>query len=40
MANCNLAVNIGRDQLKFSLVGINGTDIHDGNKKLVLAYMW
>lgn len=40
MHNCNQVVNIGRDTMKFSLVGINGTDIHEGNKKLVLAFMW
>jgi plastin-1 len=26
--------------MKFSLVGINGSDIHDGNKKLILAFYW
>jgi len=40
MHNCSQAVNIGRDTLHFSLVGISGGDIHDGNKKLILAFMW
>lgn len=39
IANANLAVLYGK-QLKFSLVGIGGTDIVDGNKKLVLALTW
>jgi len=26
--------------LKFSLVGVAGSDIHDGNKKLTLAIVW
>jgi len=37
--NCNYAVLIGK-QLKFSLVGIAGTDIVDGNKTLTLALIW
>lgn len=37
--NCNYACQIGKD-LKFSLVGINGKDIHDGNKTLTLAVVW
>lgn len=40
-SNCNLAVNIGKDKpMNFSLVGIGGGDLHDGNKKYILAYMW
>lgn len=39
VGNCNYAVVIGK-QLKFSLVGIGGSDICDGNKKLVLALVW
>lgn len=27
-------------QLKFSVVGIGGTDIHEGKKKLVMALLW
>eukprot|EP00164_Ancoracysta_twista_P001669 GFYU01002191.1.p1 GENE.GFYU01002191.1~~GFYU01002191.1.p1 ORF type:complete len:621 (-),score=255.31 GFYU01002191.1:97-1959(-) len=37
--NCNYAVVLGKD-LKFSLVGIGGKDIVDGNKKLTLALIW
>ncbi|KAK1314708.1 Fimbrin-like protein 2 [Acorus calamus] len=37
--NCNQVVKIGR-QLKFSLVNIAGNDIVQGNKKLILAYLW
>ncbi|KAK4419722.1 Fimbrin-2 [Sesamum alatum] len=37
--NCNQVVKIGK-QLKFSLVNIAGNDIVQGNKKLILAYMW
>ncbi|EFA79541.1 actin binding protein [Heterostelium album PN500] len=37
--NCNYAVNIAKD-MKFSLVGIGGTDIHDGNQTLTLALVW
>lgn len=38
-ANCNYAVELGR-QLKFSLVGIDGKDIHDGVETLTLALVW
>lgn len=37
--NCNECVNTGKD-MKFSLVGIGGVDLHDGNKKLTLALVW
>ena len=37
--NCNYAITIGK-ALKFSLVGIGGTDIQCGNKKLTLAIIW
>jgi len=37
--NCNYAVELGK-QLKFSLVGVAGSDIHAGNKKLTLAIVW
>lgn len=35
LENCNYAVELGR-QLKFSLVGIAGKDISDGNPTLTL----
>jgi hypothetical protein len=37
--NCNYAVVIGK-QIKFSLVGVAGSDIQAGNKKLTLAVVW
>jgi len=37
--NCNYAVLLGK-QLKFSLVGIGGPDLVDGNKTLTLALVW
>ncbi|XP_052286219.1 plastin-2-like isoform X2 [Dreissena polymorpha] len=39
IANCNYAVELGK-QLKFSLVGIDGKDINDGNQTLTLALIW
>ena len=35
LENCNYAVELGK-QLKFSLVGIAGQDINDGNATLTL----
>jgi len=42
VANCNYAVNLGKDRKQFglSLVGIAGKDISDGNLKLTLALTW
>ena len=37
--NCNYVVELGKE-LKFSLVGISGKDISDGNRTLVLALVW
>ncbi|XP_061984515.1 fimbrin-5-like isoform X2 [Populus nigra] len=37
--NCNQVVRIGR-HLKFSLVNVAGNDIVQGNKKLLLAFLW
>lgn len=39
LENCNYAVDLGK-QLKFSLVGIAGTDINEGNPTLTLALVW
>jgi plastin-1 len=39
LSNCNMVIELGRG-LKFHLVNISGNDLVDGNKKLVLAYMW
>ncbi|CAN6479200.1 unnamed protein product [Victoria cruziana] len=37
--NCNQVVGIGKE-LKFSLVNVAGNDIVQGNKKLILAFLW
>lgn len=37
--NCTLCIKYGRD-LGFSLVGIGGKDIFDGNRKFILALVW
>ncbi|KAI3754107.1 hypothetical protein L2E82_26254 [Cichorium intybus] len=37
--NCNQVVRIGK-QLKFSLVNVAGNDFVQGNKKLILAFLW
>jgi len=37
--NCNYAVVLGK-QMKFSLVGVGGVDIVDGNQTLTLALVW
>lgn len=39
LENCNYALELGK-QMKFSLVGIGGKDIFDGNKTLTLAVVW
>ena len=39
LENCNYVVDLGRKQ-KFSLVGIAGQDICDGNSTLTLALVW
>eukprot|EP01035_Chromulina_nebulosa_P021439 gene21439-27770_t len=38
--NCNQAVEVCKNELKFSLVGVGGIDIVNGNKKLILAIVW
>ncbi|CAJ1971607.1 unnamed protein product [Sphenostylis stenocarpa] len=37
--NCNQVIQIGKD-LNFSLVNVAGNDIVQGNKKLLLAFLW
>ncbi|KAG6572252.1 Fimbrin-5, partial [Cucurbita argyrosperma subsp. sororia] len=37
--NCNQVVKLGKD-LNFSLVNVAGNDIVQGNKKLILAFLW
>ncbi|KAM9384728.1 plastin-3-like [Pholidichthys leucotaenia] len=39
LENCNYAVRLGKDT-KFSLVGIAGSDLNDGNSVLTLALVW
>lgn len=39
LENCNYAVELGRE-IKFSLVGIAGQDINEGNVTLTLALIW
>lgn len=38
--NSNYAVVLGKGAFKFSLVGVQGKDINDGNRKLTLALIW
>ncbi|KAM8732925.1 plastin-2-like [Acanthopagrus schlegelii] len=38
--NCNYAVELGKKKAGFSLVGIAGQDIYDGNETLTLALVW
>ncbi|KAI4308437.1 hypothetical protein L6164_031514 [Bauhinia variegata] len=37
--NCNQVIQIGKD-LNFSLVNVAGNDIVQGNKKLIVAFLW
>uniref|UniRef100_A0A3Q3W9F2 Plastin-3 n=1 Tax=Mola mola TaxID=94237 RepID=A0A3Q3W9F2_MOLML len=38
--NCNYAVELGTDKAGFSLVGIGGQDLNEGNQTLTLALVW
>uniref|UniRef100_A0A6I8PCS6 Plastin 1 n=1 Tax=Ornithorhynchus anatinus TaxID=9258 RepID=A0A6I8PCS6_ORNAN len=38
--NCNYAVELGKEKAKFSLVGIAGQDLNEGNTTLTLALVW
>ncbi|CAM4617791.1 plastin-3 isoform X2 [Caretta caretta] len=40
LENCNYAVDLGKRPAKFSLVGIGGQDLNDGNQTLTLALVW
>ncbi|XP_074154535.1 plastin-1 [Sminthopsis crassicaudata] len=40
LENCNYAVHLGKNKAKFSLVGIAGQDLHEGNSTLTLALLW
>ncbi|OMP04298.1 hypothetical protein COLO4_09752 [Corchorus olitorius] len=37
--NCNQVIKIGK-QLRFSVVNVGGNDIVQGNKKLIVAFLW
>ncbi|KAL8144744.1 fimbrin-5-like [Apium graveolens] len=37
--NCNTAIRIGKE-LNFSLVNVDGNDFVQGNKKLIVAFLW
>mmetsp|Transcript_6685 Transcript_6685/g.6548 ORF Transcript_6685/g.6548 Transcript_6685/m.6548 type:complete len:612 (-) Transcript_6685:35-1870(-) len=39
IANCNYLIELGR-ALHFTLIGIGGSDFTDGQKKLILGYVW
>ena len=39
LENCNYAVQLGKQQ-KYSLVGIAGQDLNEGNSTLTLALVW
>ncbi|XP_014882430.1 plastin-2-like [Poecilia latipinna] len=38
--NCNYAVELGKKKAGFSLVGIGGQDLNEGNETLTLALVW
>jgi plastin-3 len=40
IGNCNYAVELGREKCKFSLVGMDGSNIYEGNKTYILALLW
>uniref|UniRef100_A0A3P8ZHY1 Plastin-3 n=1 Tax=Esox lucius TaxID=8010 RepID=A0A3P8ZHY1_ESOLU len=40
LENCNYAVALGKTKAGFSLVGIGGKDLNDGNPTLTLALVW
>ncbi|KAM5164842.1 plastin-1 isoform 1-T2 [Mantella aurantiaca] len=38
--NCNYAVELGKNKARFSLVGIGGQNLYEGNHTLTLALVW
>ncbi|KAK3608523.1 hypothetical protein CHS0354_010378 [Potamilus streckersoni] len=40
LENCNYCVEIARDKMMFSLVGIGGKDLQDGQQTATLALVW
>ena len=39
LGNLDRVISIGKE-MKFTLIGISGSDIYDENKKLTLALLW
>ncbi|XP_042354971.1 plastin-3 [Plectropomus leopardus] len=40
LENCNYALELGKNDAKFSLVGIGGEDLYNGTSTLTLALVW
>ncbi|MGH0119837.1 UNVERIFIED_CONTAM: hypothetical protein FKN15_043270 [Acipenser sinensis] len=40
LENCNYAVDLGKNEAKFSLVGIGGQNLNEGHSTLTLALVW
>ncbi|KAG2462679.1 PLSI protein, partial [Polypterus senegalus] len=40
LENCNYAINVGKNEAKFSLVGIDGKNLNEGNSTFTLALVW
>lgn len=40
LENCNYAIELGKHEAKFSLVGIAGQDLNVGIRTLTLALLW
>ena len=38
--NCDLAIKVGKENLKITIIGINGANISDGHKMFILAIVW
>lgn len=38
--NCNYAVNLGKKEMSFKLVGIQGSNLLDGDRTYTLALVW
>lgn len=38
--NCNYAIERGKNEFKFKLVGIQGSNLQDGDKTYTLALVW
>lgn len=40
LTNANYAIKVSKEVFKFSLVGISGADLVQGNKLMTLALVW